>query len=279
MAGGRTKGGPMIRAVVTGAMGRMGQRIIHGIQKEDGVLLAGALERPGHPDAGGDVGELSGIGKVNLPLSTKLSSILDDCDVVIDFTFPEVSLKNIREASEAGKSMVIGSTGFTDREIETLRDCSRKAPNLFAPNMSLGINLLFKILPGVVKALGEGFDVEIVEAHHHSKKDAPSGTAVRLAEVIAKARNLDPASAFVHGRQGKVGDRGRDEIGLHAVRGGDIVGDHTVMFCGAGERIEFVHKASSRDTFAKGAIRAAQWIVGQKPGLYSMLDMLTFKGE
>ncbi len=266
----------MIRAVVTGAMGRMGQRIIHGIQKEDGIRLTGALEKPGHPDAGGDVGELSGIGKIDLLLSTELSSVLDDCDVVIDFTFPEVSLKNIREASEAGTSMVIGSTGFTDQEMEVLKRCSSKVPNLFAPNMSLGINLLLKLLPGVAKALGEGFDVEIVEAHHHSKKDAPSGTAVRLAEVIADALNLDPSKAFVHGREGKVGDRGRNEIGLHAVRGGDIVGEHTVMFCGTGERIEFVHKASSRDTFSKGAIRAAQWIVGQKPGLYSMLDVLTF---
>lgn len=264
----------MIRAAVTGAMGRMGQRIIHLLQEEEGICLGGALEKPGHPKAGMDAGDLSGIGKVGVPLSTELGAVLEGCDVIIDFTFPEISLNNIREASAAGKPMVIGTTGFSEKEIESLRSFSSKVPNLFAPNMSLGVNLLLKLLPEVARTLGKDFDVEIVEAHHHFKKDAPSGTAVRMAEVIASALDLDPEKSCVHGRCGKVGDRGRNEIGVHAVRGGDIVGEHTVMFCGAGERLEFVHKAGSRDTFAKGAIRAARWIVSQKPGLYSMIDML-----
>lgn len=264
----------MIRAVVTGAMGRMGRRIIQRIHEEEGIEVAGALERPGHPQAGKDVGELTGIGTIHVPLSTEIASILKNCDVVIDFTFPGVSLQNISEASKLGKSMVIGTTGFTENEIGIIRSCSEKIPHLLAPNMSLGINLLLKTLPRAAEILGKDFDVEIVEAHHQFKKDAPSGTAVRLAEVIAEALNRDPAESFVHGREGKEAVRQPGEIGLHAVRGGDIVGDHTVMFCGAGERIEFVHRASSRDTFVNGAIRAARWIVRQKPGLYSMLDML-----
>lgn len=264
----------MIRAVVTGALGRMGKRIMQRMDAQQGIRLTGALERPGHPQEGGDVGELSGLGSNGVPLSVELGPLLKECDVVIDFTFPAVSLQNIQETSKAGKSIVIGSTGFSEEEKEVIRSCSQNVPNLWAPNMSLGINLLVKILAGATKALGEDYDVEIVEAHHHSKKDSPSGTALRLAEVIAEARGLDPAQSFVHGRQGMIGERAGHEIGLHAVRGGDIVGEHTVMFCGAGERVEFVHKASSRDTFANGAVRAASWIVDQKPGLYSMLDML-----
>lgn len=264
----------MIRAIVTGARGRMGSRIIQRIHEEDGIRLTGALERAGHPDAGKDIGELTGAGKTGIPLATRLDSMLHDCDVVIDFTFPEVSLQNLRAASEAGKSMVIGTTGFSEEEIQVVREGSKRAPNLLAPNMSLGVNLLFKILPAAARILGEDFDVEIVEAHHHFKKDAPSGTAARMAEVIAEALGHAPAKTFIHGRHGKEAKREPGEIGLHAVRGGDIVGDHTVMFCGTGERIEFTHRASSRDTFVNGAIRAARWIVGQKPGLYSMLDML-----
>jgi 4-hydroxy-tetrahydrodipicolinate reductase len=252
----------------------MGKRIIQRIQGTEGIQLSAALELPGHPGQGEDVGDLAGIGRLDIPLTTELASVLNACDVVIDFTSPEVSLKNIRAASEAGKSMVIGTTGFSDQDLGTIKDCSTNAPHLLAPNMSLGINLLLKILPGVAALLREDFDIEIVEAHHHFKKDAPSGTAVRLAEVIAEALNRDPAASLVHGRQGNVGARGPKEIGMHAVRGGDIVGEHTVMFCGTGERIEFVHKASSRDTFANGAVRAAQWIISQKPGLYSMNDML-----
>ncbi len=264
----------MIKALVTGAMGRMGNRIIQRIQEEEGIQVAGALEMPGHPDQGKDVGELSGVDKIDVPLSTDLSSIIKEADVVIDFTLPQVSLKTLRASTDAGVPMVIGTTGFSDREIEVIRSCSEKTPHLLAPNMSLGVNLLLKLLPGVARALGEDYDVEIVEAHHHFKKDAPSGTALRLAEVISEALDRDPARDFAHGRQGQVGERKHREIGLHAVRGGDIVGEHTVMFCGTGERVEFVHKASSRDTFVNGAIRAARWIVNQKPGLYSMLDML-----
>ncbi len=264
----------MINVVVTGAIGRMGQRIIRLLKEEEGMRLSGALEHADHPDTGKDVGELIGIGTLGVPLSTEAGELISPCDVVIDFTLPEVTVPLFRKVAGAGKSMVIGTTGFSEEQITILRTGARKTPHLLAPNMSVGVNLLFKILPRVAEALGPDYDVEIIEAHHHFKKDAPSGTAVKLAEVIAEALKRDPEAACVHGRHGLVGERKQEEIGMHAVRGGDIVGDHTVMFCGTGERIEIVHKAASRDTFARGALRAARWIVGKPAGLYSMLDVL-----
>jgi 4-hydroxy-tetrahydrodipicolinate reductase len=264
----------MVRIIVAGAAGRMGQRIIRLIQGDDSAELAGALEVSGHRAAGRDVGELIGIGAVGVPLSTELRPLLKGCDVLIDFTYPEATLSHLCETSAEGKSMVIGTTGFADEDLALIRESSKRVANLLAPNMSVGVNVLLQILPEVARALGDDFDVEIVEAHHHFKKDAPSGTAAKFAEVIARALQRDLAASMVHGRQGMVGERATKEIGIHAVRGGDIVGDHTVMFCGTGERIELTHRASSRDTFGKGAIRAAKWIVGQKPSLYSMLDLL-----
>jgi len=264
----------MINAVVTGATGRMGQRIIRLLKEDEGIRLSGALERADHPDAGKDIGERIGIGTMGVPLSTEVELLLSRCDVVIDFTLPEVTVPLFRKVAEAGKSMVIGTTGFSEDQIKIFRTAAQETPHLLAPNMSVGVNLLFKILPQVAEALGPDYDVEIIEAHHHFKKDAPSGTAVKLAEVIARALQRDPETACVHGRHGLVGERRKEEIGMHAVRGGDIVGDHTVMFCGTGERIEITHKAASRDTFARGALRAAKWIVGKPAGLYSMLDVL-----
>ncbi|NOY52095.1 MAG: 4-hydroxy-tetrahydrodipicolinate reductase [Deltaproteobacteria bacterium] len=264
----------MIHAVVTGATGRMGQRIIRLLQDEEGIRLSGALERTDHPDAGKDIGELIGIGTQGIPLSTNVEDLLSGCDVFIDFTLPEATLPLFRKVSRAGISMVIGTTGFSDDQIALFRDAAAKTPHLLAPNMSVGVNLLFKILPEIAAALGPDYDVEILEAHHRFKKDAPSGTAVKLAEVIAKALHRNPETACVHGRHGLAGARTKEEIGMHAVRGGDIVGDHRVMFCGIGERVEIVHSASSRDTFARGAVRAAKWIVGKPAGLYSMLDVL-----
>jgi 4-hydroxy-tetrahydrodipicolinate reductase len=266
----------MTRAVVAGAAGRMGQRIIRLIHEEQGIHVCGAIEKHGHPMAGKDVGELAGIGQIGVPLSPALEPLLDNCDVVIDFTFPEVTLKTIEAASAAGKSVVTGTTGFSDEQMDLIRTISQRVPNLVAPNMSVGINLLLRLLPEVAKALGDEYDVEIVEAHHHFKKDAPSGTANKLAEVIARALDRDPRTDYVHGRCGMVGNRKPKEIGIHAVRGGDIVGDHIVMFCGKGERIELTHRATNRDTFASGAVRAAKWIAGKKPGLYSMLDVMGF---
>jgi 4-hydroxy-tetrahydrodipicolinate reductase len=264
----------MINVVVSGAMGRMGQRIIRMLKAEKDIGLSGALERADHPDMGKDVGELIGIGTGGIALSATLPPLLSKCDVVIDFTFPGVTLPLLQDVLHAGKAMVIGTTGFSDKEMEVLHSASQSIAMLLAPNMSVGVNLLLKILPAVAETLGQDYDVEIIEAHHHFKKDAPSGTAAKLAEVIAKALHRDPEQCYVHGRQGMVGERRPEEIGIHAVRGGDIVGDHTVMFCGTGERIELSHRASSRDTFAKGAIRAAKWITRQPAGLYSMHDVL-----
>jgi len=252
----------------------MGQRIIRLIQEDPGIVLTGALERNGHPDEGRDAGELAGIGTIRIPLVTELPPLLSESDVVIDFSSPSAALQHADEVTAAGRSMVIGTTGLTTEGLDRIRLLSERIPILLAPNMSLGVNLLFKLAPLVAGFLGDDYDVEIIEAHHHFKKDAPSGTAVKLAEVIAKALKRDPAKVCVYGRRGIIGERDPEEIGVHAVRGGDIVGDHRVMFCGTGERVELVHKASSRDTFAKGAIRAAKWIVDREPGLYSMLDLL-----
>lgn len=264
----------MIRAVVTGAAGRMGQRIVRMLHEEAGIALSGALERAGHPLEGRDVGEIAGIGAIDVPLTTALVPLLHNCNVVIDFTHPEVMEKTLDAAAAAGTAFVTGTTGLTDRQIDLVRTHGAKIPTLVAPNMSIGVNLLLKLLPLVATALGDAYDVEIVEAHHHFKKDAPSGTANKLAEVIADALKRDRATAYTHGRCGMVGERRPEEIGIHAIRGGDIIGDHTVMFCGKGERIEVVHRATSRDTFASGAVRAAKWIVGREPGLYSMRDVL-----
>ncbi len=264
----------MVRIIVAGAAGRMGQRIIRLIQEDDSTELAGALEVSGHRAAGLDVGEVIGIGAIGIPLMSELRPLLERCDVLIDFTYPEATLSHLCEASAAGKPMVIGTTGFSEEDLALIRESSERVANLLAPNMSVGVNLLLRILPEVARALGDDFDVEIVEAHHHFKKDAPSGTAAKFAEVIARALQRDPAESLVHGRQGMVGERATKEIGVHAVRGGDIVGEHTVMFCGTGERIELTHRAASRDTFAQGAVRAAKWIVRQEPSLYTMLDLL-----
>ncbi len=264
----------MIRAVVTGAAGRMGQRIVRMLHEEGGIALSGALEREGHPSEGADAGGIAGIGPIDVPLTTALKPLLHDCDVVIDFTHPDVMEKTLEATAAAGKAFVSGTTGLTDRQMALVRTQGAKIPALLAPNMSIGVNLLLKLLPLVATALGDAYDVEILEAHHHFKKDAPSGTANKLAEVIADALKRDPATAYTHGRCGMVGERKSGEIGIHAIRGGDIIGDHTVMFCGKGERVEVVHRATSRDTFASGAVRAAKWIVGRQPGLYSMRDVL-----
>ncbi|MDX1764857.1 MAG: 4-hydroxy-tetrahydrodipicolinate reductase [bacterium] len=264
----------MIRAVVTGAAGRMGQRIIHMLHEEDGIALSGALERTGHPQEGRDAGEIAGIGTIGVPLAAILEPLLPDCDVVIDFTHPDVTEKALEAAAAAGCAFVTGTTGLTKKQTAFIEKHGATIPVLHAPNMSIGVNLLLKLLPMVAATLRDAYDVEIIEAHHHFKKDAPSGTANKLAEVIAKALKRDPRTDYTHGRCGMVGERKPREIGIHAVRGGDIIGDHTVMFCGKGERIEVAHRATSRDTFASGAVRAAKWIVGQKPGLYAMGDVL-----
>ena len=264
----------MLQIIVAGAAGRMGARIMRAVLDTEGMEPAGAFERPGHPDLGRDAGLAAGLRELGMSLAGSLEEIIEDGEVVIDFTQSEASLRNIEIAAGAGRAMVVGTTGFTPDQMERIGELARGMRLVLAPNMSVGVNLLFKIVGDVARILGPGWDLEVIEAHHRLKKDAPSGTAVRLAEVLAEAtgRNMDQAG--VYGRQGMVGQRTDEEIGVLAVRAGDIVGEHTVMFGGVGERIEITHRAHSRDTFARGAVRAAAWVADQVPGIYTMQDVL-----
>lgn len=264
----------MVRAAVAGIAGRMGSRIAGLITKTEGIQLAGGFERPQHPRAGTDIGDLIGTGKLGLPVATDISEVLDGCDVVIDFTSAGASLGHLEQASAKGKPMVIGSTGFGTEQMERVRALTIQTPCVLAPNMSVGVNVLFKIVQDVAQLLGEDFDVEIVEAHHRLKKDAPSGTAIKLGQVVAAALDRDLDQVGVFARHGLIGERTRKEIGIQTIRGGDIVGEHTVLFAGSGERIEVTHRAHSRDNFANGAIRAAFWVVGKRAALYDMHDVL-----
>ncbi|HEX9079445.1 MAG TPA: 4-hydroxy-tetrahydrodipicolinate reductase [Desulfuromonadaceae bacterium] len=264
----------MIKIAVCGAAGRMGQRIINAVVEADGVELSGALERPGHPLVGQDAGLIAGCGPLGVLLSDDLNAVLAASDVLIDFTAPKVSLKNLEACGLHKKAIVIGSTGFTPEERALATELSRDIPAVLAPNMSVGVNVCFKILKDIARTLGDDFDVEIVEAHHRLKKDAPSGTAVRMGEVVAEALGRDYRTVANCHREGITGERTKEEIGMQTIRGGDIIGEHTVYFIGMGERIELSHRAMTRDMFSRGSVRAAKWVVSQKPGLYDMQDVL-----
>lgn len=265
----------MIRVVVPGAAGRMGAQILRLVAEAEDLEVAGAVERPGHPALGRDAGEVAGVGgALGVPLTDDLAACLEAADVVVDFTSAAASLVHLDAVCRAGKAIVIGATGFTPEERAEVVRRAPEARVFLAPNMSVGVNVLLKVVADVARLLGDDFDVEIVETHHRHKKDAPSGTALALGEAVAAALGRDLAADGTHGRHGLVGERGSREIGFHAVRAGDVVGDHTVIFGGLGERVEITHKASSRETFARGALRAARWLPGQPPGLYSMLDVL-----
>lgn len=267
----------MVRAAIAGIAGRMGSRIAQLIRESDGIELAGGFEQPQHPKVGCEIAEIIGGAGTGIQVSGSMADVLGRSDVVIDFTLASASLEHLKLASSAGKPMVIGSTGFTADQLAQARELAARVPCVIAPNMSMGVNVLFKVVADVARLLGEGYDIEIVEAHHRFKKDAPSGTAVKLAQVAAEAvqRNLDEVG--VYARHGLIGERTAKEIGVQTLRAGDIVGEHTVMFCSLGERIELTHRAHSRDNFARGAIRAALWITRQPPGLYDMQHVLGIK--
>ena len=267
----------MINAVVPGAAGRMGGRIIQMIQKSGEIRLLSALEKPGHPAIGKDVGEVAGLGKIGIDLKGDISEVMKDADVLIDFTTPESTLHNIRFIAKTGQAMVIGTTGISGEKEEEVNLLAQRIRCVMSPNMSVGVNVLFKIVENVSRILGTDHDMEIVESHHRLKKDAPSGTAMHLAKILADStgRNLDTDA--VYERKGPIGVRRDEEIGIQSIRAGDIVGEHTVIFAGIGERIEIIHRAHSRDNFARGALLAATWIVGQPNGLYDMQDVLRLK--
>lgn len=264
----------MIELVVAGAAGRMGGRIVALARDAPDLRVVGAVERPGHPALGRDAGEVAGAGPVGVPIVAEAGALLGRGRVLVEFTAPEPTLEHLRLAAAAGAGAVVGTTGLQPSQVEEVRRLAARAPVLLSPNMSVGVNLAFRVLAMMARALGDDYDVEITEIHHRMKKDAPSGTAAKMAEVIAEALGRRIGEVGVHGRHGLVGERGRAEIGIHALRGGDVVGEHTVVFATLGERLELTHRAHSRDTFAHGALRAARFVAGAPPGLYSMHDVL-----
>jgi len=266
-----------VKIVVSGAAGRMGNRIIHFAHGDPGVSVVGAFEAPGHPAVGRPLAEVNGPAGLDLTVSEGLSEAAPGAEVLVEFTLPEPTMANLRQAADLDLAAVVGTTGLSDDQLEELGVLATRIPVVYAPNMSLGVNLMFKLVAEAARALGDGYDLEVWEAHHRLKKDAPSGTAVKLYRILCEATGRDPANAAVYGRQGMVGERTDDEIGLQVVRAGDIVGEHTVLFGGLGERLEITHRAHSRETFACGAIRAIKWLAGRPAGLYDMADILGLK--
>ena len=268
----------MRRIAVMGAAGRMGKTLIDAVQQRSPQCgLTAAIVRPGSSLVGVDAGELASIGRIGVPLSESLQAVAADFDVLIDFTLPEVMLANLAVCRKLGKAMVIGTTGLNAEQKQLLVEAGQDIAIVFASNFSVGVNLSFKLLDMAARVMGEDADIEIIEAHHRHKVDAPSGTAMRMGEVIADALGRDLQKVAVYGREGHTGARERETIGFATVRGGDVVGDHTVLFATEGERLEITHKASSRMTFAKGAVRAALWLQGREPGLYDMQDVLDLR--
>lgn len=265
----------MTRIAVTGAGGRMGKTLIEAIAMAPGAQLTAAIERPDSSLIGADAGELAGIGKNGIAVVGSIDEVVNEFDVLIDFTAPAATLANASACRTAGKAMVIGTTGFNEVQKKELLSSQEQISLCISSNYSVGVNLCFKLLETAAKVLGDEVDIEIYEAHHRHKVDAPSGTALSMGEVVADALGRDLKKSAVYGREGQTGARDRETIGFATVRAGDIVGDHTVMFAAEGERVEITHKASSRMAFARGAVRAALWIAEQKAGLYDMRDVLS----
>lgn len=263
-----------IRVAITGISGRMGGVLVKAIRQSDDLVLAGATEREGHDAIGLDAGLVAGTGLAQVQVRARLEDAIDKADVVVDFTHAEASLEHARICAEKKVALILGSTGFSAGARAEIAGRAQQVPIVMAPNMSVGVNVLFRLAGEVAKVLGSQYDVEILETHHRLKKDAPSGTAIRLVEVVADALKLDPEHDVIHAREGNVGERPAGKIGVAALRGGDVVGEHTVLFLGDGERIELTHRATSRSNFAEGALRAARWVIHQKPGLYDMTDVL-----
>ncbi len=264
----------MTKVIIAGAAGRMGRRIGYMVNEQPELQVAAGFERPDSPDVGKDMGELGGYGSNGVMVADDLAAVIDQGDVIIDFTFHEATMKIARQAAQKNRAMVIGTTGLSQENLQELAELCNNFPCVQAPNMAVGVNVLFKLAAKVASILGNDYDMEIVEAHHRMKKDAPSGTAMKLGEMMAQAvgRNLDEVGVFA--RHGIIGERTDTEIGLQTIRAGDIVGEHTVYFAGAGERLELTHRAHSRDNFARGAALAAAWVYEKPNGLYNMFDVL-----
>jgi 4-hydroxy-tetrahydrodipicolinate reductase len=264
----------MIRIAITGAAGRMGRTLVEAIEAADGVVLAAAIERPDSSFIGADAGELAGIGRNDVRIAGSLNDVIDHFDVLIDFSSPAATARNAGVCAAAGRAMVVGTTGLDAAQLQQIEQAACLAPLCMASNFSTGVNLCFRLLDIAARVLGDQVDIEIVEAHHRHKVDAPSGTALSMGKVVAQALGRDLQQVAVYGREGQTGARARDTIGFATIRAGDIVGDHTVIFAADGERVEISHKASSRMAFARGAVRAALWLPARAPGLYDMQDVL-----
>lgn len=267
----------MVRIAIAGAAGRMGKALIESANANTATTLTGAIVRQSSSLVGVDVGEFAGVGKLSVKIVGDIEQCIDQFDVLIDFSSPEATLANVKICAAKHKPMVIGTTGFSDSEKAELLSFQNQIPLLLSANFSTGVNLCFKLADIAARVLGDDYDVEVYEAHHRHKIDSPSGTAVRMGEVLANALDRDLKKVAVYGREGQIGARPRDTIGFATVRGGDVVGDHTVMFMADGERIEITHKASSRLAFANGAVRAAVWLQTQTSGLFDMQDVLKLR--
>lgn len=262
-----------MKIAIVGASGRMGRMLIESALKDKGVELVAAIDQPGTPALGKDAGELVGM-PCGVTVTSDIDAAIAKADCLIDFTRPEGTLEHLAVCRRHKVGIVIGTTGFNEAGKQAIAEASREIPVVFAPNMSVGVNVVFKLLDTASRILSEGYDIEIVEAHHKHKIDAPSGTALRMGEVVAQALGRDLKSCAVYGREGVTGERDPSTIGFATVRGGDIVGDHTVMYCGTGERVEISHKAGSRMPYALGSLRAARFLEGKDSGLFDMQDVL-----
>lgn len=267
-----------VSVAVLGASGRMGRNLIKAVHETEGLALTAAVDRPGNPFVGADAGQLAGIDTLGVPIVDNLEAVVNDFDVAIDFTRPEGTLHHLEVCKQHGKKMVIGTTGFDETGLRAIEAAAKEIAIVFAPNMSVGVNLVLKLLQLAASVLDpEQYDIEVIEAHHRHKVDAPSGTALKMAEVVAETLGWNLKEVAVYGREGITGERPHKQIGFETIRAGDIVGEHTVMFATEGERVEITHKASSRMTFAKGAARACIWLKDKTSGLYDMQDVLGLK--
>jgi 4-hydroxy-tetrahydrodipicolinate reductase len=264
----------MADVVVAGAAGRMGTRLVALVSQQSDLRLVAAIEAPGHPAVSRDAGETAGVGRLDVPIADDPERALGSDRILIEFSVPAATMSHLRLVGQRGGRAVIGTTGLSAEERREVEELARRIPIVLSPNMSVGVNVAFRILADMAKMLGDDYDVEITEIHHRFKKDAPSGTALRMAEVVAQALGRDLGKAGVYGRHGVPGERTRSEIGVMSLRSGDVVGDHTVSFGALGERLELTHRAHSRDNYARGALRAARFVAGARPGLYTMHDVL-----
>lgn len=267
----------MIRVIVSGCLGKMGSRVVAKMKGREDMELVAGVEAPGCIFLGQDAGEALGLGWMGGKVTTNLSQVIELCDVLVDFTNPDVTLEHLKIAGQHKKRAVVGTTGFSEDQKREAWMLSTNMPMVVAPNLSVGVNLLFRLVEEAVKALGKDYDIEILETHHRAKQDAPSGTAKRLAEILCLARGWKLEDAVTSGRSGLSDGRKKEEIAVFSLRAGDVVGEHTVLFAGDGERLELTHRAHNRDTFARGAIEAIKFVAQAKPGWFDMMDVLGLK--